>query len=335
MTSDKPTTGRQEPRAPSRAVGSAGEAPAAPSAKAPQLVDAHGHVKWYGYDARRLVANMDEHGIDVMWLLTWEAPDDEIDAGSRTVFPPGQNCLPFRDVLDAVNLYPERFVPFYAPDPRHPEAVSRLAGAVKHHGVRGCGELKCRVMLDDPRALELFHYCGEAKLPVIFHMDVPLPRRRAVSPPYQGGDKGGVGRDPGYWYCCDWENLARALELCPRTVFLGHAPGFWREISGNADSSPDAYPTGRVTPGGRLWKYMDRYPNLYCDLSAGSALRALSRDRKVARRFLTRYQSRCLFGRDYFDGALYQFLQSCHLSPQAWQRITHENALRLVPLGGK
>ena len=34
-------------------------------------------------------------------------------------------------------------------------------------------------------------------------------------------------------------------------------------------------------------------------------------------------------------GALYQFLQSCQLSAQAWQRITHGNALRLVPLGGK
>ena len=87
-----------------------------------------------------------------------------------------------------------------------------------------------------------------------------------------------------------------------------------------------------MTPGGRLWKYLDRYPNLHCDLSAGSGLRALRRDPRVARRFLIKYHTRCLFGRDYFDDALYTFLQSCKLPPHVWDCITHENALRLVPL---
>ena len=283
------------------------------------LIDAHGHVNWYGYDAKRLVANMDQHGIAVMWLLTWEVPDDETSDDMKAVLWPGRNDMPLRDALDAVAQFPDRFVPFYAPDPRRRGALGRLAAAVKHHGVRGCGELKCRLMLDDPCALELFHFCGEAKLPVIFHMDVPLPRRA-------------LGRDPGYWYCCDWENLARALELCPRTIFIGHAPGFWREISGGADASPEQYPAGPVKPGGRLWKYLRRYPNLYCDLSANSALRALRRDQRVARRLLTTYGERCLFGRDFFDGALLDFLRSCALPQRSWDCVTRENALRLVPL---
>ncbi|MCY3023749.1 MAG: amidohydrolase family protein [Planctomycetota bacterium] len=294
-------------------------APRTARPRRPRLIDCHGHVNWYGYDARRVVANMDEHGISVMWLLTWEVPPDEVDEGSKAVLWPGQSELPFRDVAEAVARYPKRFVPFYAPDPRQRGALTRLRSAVKCFGVRGCGELKCRVMLDEPGALELFHYCGEAKLPVIFHMDVPLPRRT-------------LGRDPGYWYCCDWENLARALELCRRTVFVGHAPGFWREISGDADASEAPYPEGPVTPGGRLWKYLDRYPNLYCDLSAGSALRALRRNPAIARRFLNTYHTRCLFGRDYFDDALYKFLKSCSLRPRSWDCITRANALRLVPL---
>jgi predicted TIM-barrel fold metal-dependent hydrolase len=286
--------------------------------RAPRVIDAHGHVNWLGYDAARLVANMDAHGIDVMWLLTWEAPAHEIDPNNYDVFWPNRCGMPLEDVLEAVRQYPRRFVPFYAPDPRQPGALSRLRAAVKQYGVRGCGEMKCRIMLDDPHALEMWHFCGENRLPVIIHMDVPLPRRR-------------LGRDPGYWYCCDWENLARALERCPRTTFIGHAPGFWREISGNADSSAAAYPEGPVTPGGRLWQYLDRYPDLYCDLSANSALRALGRDRECARRFLLRYQDRCLFGRDYFDDALWKFLRSLRLPDAVQKKIVRGNALRLVP----
>lgn len=286
--------------------------------KTPVVIDAHGHVKWYGYDAKRLVANMDEHGIDVMWLLSWEAPPHEIDGYSDSVFWPGQECLPLKDVVEAASEYPTRFVPFFAPDPRRRGFLARLQGAMKHHGVRGCGELKVRLMLDQPEALELFHFCGENKLPVIFHMDVPLPRHD-------------LSKDPGYWYCCDWEHLARALERCPKTTFLGHAPGFWREVSGDADRSAEGYPKGPVTPGGRLWAYLDKYPNLWCDLSAGSALNAISRDPAVGRRFLLRYQDRCLFARDYFDGRLHAFIRQCKLPADVYRKIMGENALRLVP----
>lgn len=285
---------------------------------ATKVIDCHGHVKWYGYDARKLARNMDQNGIARMWLLTWEAPANEFAAFYEEVFWPGRTSMPFGDVMDAVEQFPDRFIPFYAPDPRQPGALRRLRGAVKHLGVRGCGEMKCRIMMDDPHALEMWHYCGEAGLPVIFHLDVPLPRGKRDS-------------DPGYWYCCDWENLAHALELCPRTTFLGHAPGFWREISGDADKTADAYPQGAVRPGGRLWKHLDRYPNLGCDLSAGSAFNALSRDPAIGRKFLLKYQDRCLFGRDYFDDRLHRFILKCRLPEATYRKIMSGNALRLVP----
>jgi predicted TIM-barrel fold metal-dependent hydrolase len=284
------------------------------------VVDCHTHVKWYGYDAARIVANMDESGIDVTWLLTWEAPPHEIDqAGYARVFWPGRQMMPFEDVIEAVYRYPARLVPFYAPDPRQPHAIRLLESAVSRVGVRGFGEMKVRMLMDDPRALEVFHFCGERGLPVIFHMDVPLPRHDPT-------------RDPGYWYCCDWENLARALEQCRKTVFLGHGPGFWREISADADSSPDPYPQGAVKPGGRLMKFLDSHPNLGCDLSASSGLRALSRDLAVGRKFLEKYQERCLFGRDSFDHRLQEFIRECRLSPVVYRKIMGENALRIVPL---
>jgi len=189
---------------------------------------------------------------------------------------------------------------------------------VQNCGVRGMGELKCQVMLDNPYVLEMFHYCGEQGLPVVFHMDVPLPRHDP-------------GADPGYWYCCDWENLARALELCPKAALIGHGPAFWREISGDADDCPNHYPKGGIVAGGRLWKYMSTYPNLHCDLSAGSALNALSRQPAAGKEFLFEFADRCLFGRDAFDDRMQQFVKGCELPEEAQATIMGGNALRLVP----
>lgn len=283
-----------------------------------RIIDAHGHVKWHCHDAADLVANMDEHGIERAWLLTCEMPPEERAPGGRAACWPGNVGMPIKDVLEAVRAYPDRFVPFYAPDPRRPDCLARLRDAVKHNGVRGFGEMKVRVMLDDPRALVVFHYCGENGLPVVFHMDVPLSRND-------------LGRDPGYWYCYGWENLARALERCPNTTFLGHAPGFWAAISGDAHETDETYPSGPVTPGGLVWEFLDRYPNLYCDLSANSGLNALQRDPEVGRRFLTKYRDRCLFGRDCFDDRLHRFLLELNLPQDVLGNILCENALRLVP----
>ena len=38
------------------------------------LIDSHQHVCWHGRDVRCLIADMDEHGIDKVWILTWEIP---------------------------------------------------------------------------------------------------------------------------------------------------------------------------------------------------------------------------------------------------------------------
>src|SRR5690606_12248569 len=113
--------------------------------------------------------------------------------------------------------------------------------------------------------------------------------------------------------------------------FIGHAPGFWREISGNADTSPDMYPTGSVTPNGHLYRLFDTYPNLFADLSAGSGLGALRRDTQHAKLFINRYADRLLFGRDYYGGDLQEFLDTLGLEEDILNQIYCNNALRLVP----
>ena len=96
--------------------------------------------------------------------------------------------------------------------------------------------------------------------------------------------------------------LERALGAHPKTVFIGHGPGWWASISGDVTADElGGYPKKPVAPGGAVDRLMEQYPNLYGDLSAGSAKRA--RDAKFGREFLIRRADRLLFGTDYLRRA--------------------------------
>ena len=75
---------------------------------------------------------------------------------------------------------------------------------------------------------------------------------------------------------------------------------------------------------------MRKYPNLYADLSAGSGLRALQRDRAFGRDFLIEFQDKLLFGRDYFDTLLIDYLHDLNLPREAFAKIAYQNAERLL-----
>jgi predicted TIM-barrel fold metal-dependent hydrolase len=287
------------------------------------LIDAHNHVYWFDHDPDKFVENMDEHGIDVTWLLSWELAEGMYDHNYDTTFMPPYIGMPIDSIWDAVDKHPDRFVAGFAPNPKMPHAVQRLRSAHRN-GARVAGEFKFRCMFDDPDAIDVYRVAGELGMPVILHLDSPW------LPPSKDAD--GVPTTK-WWYGGTIANLENALRLCPDTVFLGHAPGFWREVSGDADDSPDAYPEGPVIDGGRMRPLFDKYPNLWGDLSAGSALRAISRDREWGRRFLIDYHKRLLFARDYFDSALMEYLVTLDLPDDVVSSINSENALRLVPLG--
>jgi predicted TIM-barrel fold metal-dependent hydrolase len=127
------------------------------------------------------------------------------------------------------------------------------------------------------------------------------------------------------------DNLERALKLCPETIFIGHAPGFWRSISGDAEANPESYAAGPVTPGGKVPRLLETYPNLYADLSAGSGLRALRRDPAHGREFVLRFADRLLFARDYYGGELHAFLQTLELPKDVLEKVYFRNAEKLVP----
>ncbi|HXG23918.1 MAG TPA: amidohydrolase family protein [Chthonomonadales bacterium] len=291
------------------------------------LIDTHQHIFWHGRDDAGLVADMDEQGIELAWLLSWEIlPHEDESAYHGALNPlhvrpngthPG---IPLCDLVLARSRYPNRFVLGYCPHPQWADAPALFESAYRIHGVRVCGEWKFRILFDDPRCLEVFRVAGRLKCPVVLHLDVPYMRDAQTGQlKYQRS-----------WYGGTVENLERALKACPETIFIGHAPGFWREISGDADTATEAYPKGPVTPGGRLYALFDNYPNLWADLSAGSGLNALRRDPEHARRFLEQYADRLLFGRDYYGGELMEFLKSLDLPLKVQENIFYRNAERLM-----
>jgi predicted TIM-barrel fold metal-dependent hydrolase len=291
-------------------------------------IDSHQHVYWHGRDAAGLVADMDAHGIDRAWLLSWEIlphEDEPIYHGALNpvhMRPDGTHPgIPLSDLIRARDACPDRFILGYFPHPQLPDAPKLFEAAVNIHGVRVCGEWKFRMCFDDPRCLEVYRVAGRLGCPVVLHLDVPY------LPDAQTGEK----RYQRSWYGGTVDHLERALEACPETTFIGHAPGFWREISGDCAADPEVYPKGPIIPGGRLHGLFERHANLCADLSAGSALYALKRDPKHAKAFLIRFADRLLFGRDYYGGDLLDFLSSLELPVEIQEKIFYRNALRLVP----
>ena len=291
-----------------------------------KIIDSHQHVFWHGRNDADLAADMDRYGIQTAWLLSWEIHPLEDSPRYHGILNPehlradGTHAgIPLSDLIRAHNRHPNRFLVGYCPHPLHPCASSLLEAAIQIHGVRVCGEWKFRLPFDDPRCLEIFRVAGHWGLPVVLHLDVPYLKDVQGRLVYQKN-----------WYGGTVENLVRALRACPQTNFIGHAPGFWREISGDAANDPSIYPDGPVQPDGLLAELLTNHSNLFADLSADSALTALKRDLKHAREFILKFSDRLLFGRDFYGGELMTTLNSFRLPKKVRTQIYCENAERLA-----
>ncbi|MCU0877075.1 MAG: amidohydrolase [Pirellulaceae bacterium] len=227
-------------------------------------------------------------------------------------------------VLEQTKPFRDRLIPFCAIDPRtsysggHAGLVKMLARYVEQ-GAKGFGEHKPGVTFDDPRNMQIYAACAELKLPLLFHID----NQRNMDQPGLPG-------------------LAKALAANPDCPFIGHGPGWWASISGDVQQAGlGGYPKGRVAAGGAIDTLMDKYPNLYGDLSAGSGAGAISRDLEFGRAFLERRQDRILFGTDFLAPAqgVPQFelfeTKLADLPAEVKQNIFRDNARRLLKLGSR
>jgi len=259
---------------------------------------------------------------------------DELGIEKAAVLPRG--CSPeghffhftTDDVLKVYHRHPDRIIPFYKADPRNgnnsPDTdFSWVLEEYKEAGCRGIGEITANLYIDDPRYKNLFYQCGKAKLPVIFHLAVKI-----------GGVYGPVDE-------IRLPRLEKILSELPDTIFIGHAMGFWSEISSDVnEETRGSYPEGRVKSPGRVPELLKKYPNLYGDLSARSGFNAISRDPEYGYKFLEEFQDKLLFGTDIChvnqDVPIVPYLKNAlkegKISKVAFDKITRKNAERLLGL---
>ena len=167
--------------------------------------------------------------------------------------------------LKAAASRPDRLIMFGNLDPRlsylgnlQPHQVenppktdfSPFLKRFKEMGCVGIGEVTANLPLDDPRVINMFRQCGEWEMPVLIHL---------------------TGISNGVYGLFDEVGLPRFEKLIkevPDTVVIGHAPGFWSEISGNiAPGDKFIYPEGNIEKEGSVQRLLKTYPNLYADIS--------------------------------------------------------------------
>ncbi|MXV61972.1 amidohydrolase family protein [Natronorubrum sp. JWXQ-INN-674] len=276
------------------------------------LLDAHTHLipeQTLDRDplsADELISWMDAHGIDRAVVLALDSPESY----------PVQ--APSWWILDQVESYPERLLPFCTIDPRTLVyeddfgAVTELFDRYVERGMRGFGELKAGLAIDDPRLETLYERCVNYGLPILFHTDdkammddVGLPRLEEVVASY------------------------------PEVDFIAHAHAWWSHIS--ADVGPDDrgdYPDGSIESGGRVPELLATYDNIYGDISGGSGWNALTRDPAYAQDFLSAHHDQLVFGTDYLAPGQeiphLSLFERFDLSADAWANIRYRNIEGLI-----
>ena len=196
------------------------------------------------------------------------------------------------------------------------DAAKEIEKYLKRGGVV-IAEQKFGVDCDSPAMQRIYELGADHRVPILMHWQ------------YQMFNYG-------------FERFGRMLAKYPRTTFIGHAQTWWANIDKNHADQSVLYPAGKVTPGGLTDRYLDDYPNIYGDLSAGSGLNALTRDEEFTRDFLQRHQDKLMYGSDCDDwmgtGLACQGAQSLatlrRLAPSTaiQRKLLYENAKRVFRL---
>ena len=269
------------------------------------IIDCHQHTNWHGRLTPDLVAYLDAAGVRKAWLLSWEALDGGLESWYMH--------LSIEDVFEAAAAYRGRFIIGAGADPRREDFAALLK---RYHkaGARVYGEIKLRVLMDSPDLIEAFRLAGRLGMPVLFHLEVPrLASGRLTT-----------------WYLGDIDAVERTLAKCPDTTFVAHGPGWWAHLSADDGPYRSNYPKGPVVPGGKAVRCLEKYANLSCDLSAHSALNALTRDPACGRQFLIDFADRILYGADFFDTKLLDHLKTLNLPAAVQKKILSGNAAKLI-----
>lgn len=200
--------------------------------------------------------------------------------------------------------------------------LSEIITRYKKRGAKGVGEITANMYIDDPLMENLFYHCEQCDMPVIIHM---ASKRYGC---YGVIDDLGLPR------------LEKMLKKYPRLKIFGHAQCFWNEIGNNVtEENRVEYVKGKVVEGAVV-RLMREYPNLYCDLSAGSGYNALSRDDDFAYKFIEEFGDRLFYGTDicmpnqktFLADWLDKSYKNGCITEENYEKICRKNAIRIFEL---
>ncbi len=295
-------------------------------------IDAHTHLGLNGYTSDSLIQYMDRHGIDRSCLLSWEEREPPLPSLHIDLRP--------EPILEAAKRHPDRFIPFYAPDPKDPKALQRLKQSFGQ-GFKGCGELKVSLQWKHELLTPYLECLNGLKSALIVHMEQPRQHylqekegrmewvlERLMNDKFNGvsgyyldafASRTGILKKkirrnrvpfPGILY--DFEGLENRLKAFPNIRFVGHGPGFWNAIA--VHSHPRyIHQKGRIRSFGLIDRLLEEYDNLFCDLSGHSGFNAMNRDKPQSKLFLEKHANKVMFGSDNTGLPLIDLLESLKL----------------------
>jgi len=202
---------------------------------------------------------------------------------------------------------------------------SEILEEYRRRGIRGIGELTANLPQDDPLVINMFEQCGNYNFPVLFHTTGP------------GRGVYGLWDEPGL------PRLERLLKAVPGTTCIAHATGIWAEIDG--DIVPEdkyTYPKRKIKKRGRLLELLEKYSNLYVDISGTSGFNGITRDRDFGVAFLNEFREKIVFGTDVCFagkedrrphlGYLRKLLEEGEIDQRTFSLITGKNAVSILSL---
>lgn len=312
-------------------------------------IDGHFHVNFWGFTAKEIVEYLDRKKIEKCWLLSWEEKNPPI--------PNLYKHLSVDDIIEAYEKYPNRIVPFYAPDPGSEDIRENLKKYIKK-GVKGCGELKVTYKWEDPLMEKYLKILAELDLPLVFHMEAPreqyikvsdnkmeklleqllngafnglakyyLTKVSKIVPFASGKISKGQSFFPGYLY--DFATLEKMIKTHPNIKFIGHGPYYWNNIA-KYQSEKYIHQKGKIKEWGIIDNLLEKNDNFYCDISGKSGFNALTRDKRNGKLFIEKHHSKLIFGTDNTNYDFDEMLKSYSLSKDKLENIYYKNAEKVI-----
>lgn len=276
-----------------------------------------------------ILKEQDRLGIDMSCILPVVSPEIYIPQNTE-------------DIIDMARAYPDRIIPFCNVDPRSlsNSPFAKLEDVMEFYKEKGCkalGEVMPNMRMDDPKVQNLFRAAEKVGF--------------SVTP--DGSDQ--LDGDFGLYDEPGLPQLELSLRRFPKLIIFGHGPIFWGEIARLDTPGEKSYPFRFLDEGqvdgvpnrkhpikeeGVVAKLLRRYQNLHCDLSDGTAYFALTRDEDYIAEFIKEFDDRMYFGTDqcYYGqpipliDKLKEWKQRGVISASSYNKITHENAMRLLKI---